>query len=198
MKRIAFLCYLVNISMLNTDTVSTNEVADEHEYIGPHILGLYNDFYDQQMMAYDTFLQFPEAYSVIDTSQYDLYYPMMDSLYMGPAISAEGLTYIEEPIATMRLEKQTKPVALTTQCQHPKHDSYAMLANASLSTVTPRRGRPPKGSKTTDCYEMAQLKRLPKRLEPVVGRQDISRVRNIHHPHVDAQGGINVQEAHDS
>ncbi|CAO3675142.1 unnamed protein product [Umbelopsis ramanniana] len=48
----------------------------------------------------------------------------------------------------------------------------AALVNAAQSTVVPRRGRPPKGSKPTDVTETAQLKRLPKRLEPVVGVQD--------------------------
>lgn len=165
--------YYTNITMLSSEPISPTEVTDEHSYIGPHIIDLYNDFYDQQMMAYDALLPLSDAYPMVDASQYDACYPLIGSLYLDPNMSAQALTYMEDPVTTMRPKNQNKTSTWPTQCQHPKHEDYAMLASANSSTVTPRRGRPPKGSKSTDIFETAQLKRLPKRLEPVVGRQEI-------------------------
>ncbi|KAG2183346.1 hypothetical protein INT43_006351 [Umbelopsis isabellina] len=159
--------------MLNSEPISPNEVTDDHGYIGPHFIDLYNDLYDQQMMAFDSLLPLSDPYPMVDASQYDVCYPMMDSLYLDPNISTQALTYLEGPVAAIRPKKKTNASSCATQCQHPKHENYATLANANLSTVTPRRGRPPKGSKCSDIFETAQLKRLPKRLESVVGRQEI-------------------------
>ncbi|KAH8551521.1 hypothetical protein BGW37DRAFT_410953, partial [Umbelopsis sp. PMI_123] len=78
----------------------------------------------------------------------------------------------EQKLVNTGTKKNPKWIVKPSQCEHPKHQIYAALVNASQSTAIPRRGRPPKGSKSTDLTEMAQLKRLPKRLEPVVGIQD--------------------------
>lgn len=83
------------------------------------------------------------------------------------------------------------------QCEHPKHVLYrrekhtlmpSSEINSAMKTV-PRRGRPPKGSKTTEFlfstspvnqgenqfYPIVELsvRPLPKRLEPVVGKSNI-------------------------
>ncbi|KAI7901156.1 uncharacterized protein BX663DRAFT_515135 [Cokeromyces recurvatus] len=86
-------------------------------------------------------------------------------------------------------------------CEHPKHVFYRQERHMSCSNgnesatsvmkATPRRGRPPKGSKATDfiystspssaflptdsCYPIVELtvRPLPKRLEAVVGKSNI-------------------------
>jgi hypothetical protein len=154
---------MADISQALNDSVSLKETEDDQSYIAPHFLQFYNDFYDQQLLVYDTLLYLPEQLSYIDPSDYDQCYPLGE----------QARLYPEQLIPSKGSKKTTKPIIKPNQCQHPKHQVYAMLVNASQFTVTPRRGRPPKGSKAMDFSETAQLKRLPKRLEPVVGVQDI-------------------------
>lgn len=160
----SFACStMTNLSLLKAEAMSVNENIDDQSHIVPHILEFYNDFYEQQMMVYDTLFYMPDDLAMIDASNYNLYYPIGD----------QARLYTEQTIPTTETTKTFIPSVRPNQCQHPKHQVYATLFNASQSTMTPRRGRPPKGSKPTDCSELAQLKRLPKRLESVVGVSEI-------------------------
>ncbi|KAI8076748.1 uncharacterized protein BX664DRAFT_318483 [Halteromyces radiatus] len=71
-------------------------------------------------------------------------------------------------------------------CEHPKHVFYRQYPHQRKEEDkkwdgvmrTPRRGRPPKGTTSTDChlslYQIAMTTRpLPKRLEAVVGYSNI-------------------------
>lgn len=103
----------------------------------------------------------------------------------------------------VRMKKKGKGKCKSTNtsvgyCQHPKHLSYRSEApthQLSTTAATPRRGRPPKGTKPTDKkqlnvdasssaqstdsphFDLLQCKMtirpLPKRLEAVVGQKDI-------------------------
>ncbi|KAI7870420.1 hypothetical protein BDF14DRAFT_1879387 [Spinellus fusiger] len=66
------------------------------------------------------------------------------------------------------------PTTRTGYCQHPKHTYYRQHGiNPFLLPSTPRRGRPPKGTKEYPRLELSAIlmtvRPLPKRLEPVVG-----------------------------
>ncbi|KAI8972990.1 hypothetical protein BDB01DRAFT_854217 [Pilobolus umbonatus] len=73
--------------------------------------------------------------------------------------------------------KKPKKVTKIGQCEHPKHILYRqeqyLLPHAQSA---PRRGRPPKGSKSIDMdtpiVELT-VRPLPKRLEAVVGKANI-------------------------
>lgn len=146
-----------------TESVLPKDMDDDQTHILPHLLEFYNDLYDPQLLVYDTLMYIPDELSFIDPSTCNPYYSLGEQARLFP----------EQQIVNGGTKKTSKPVFKPSQCEHPKHPVYAMLASAAQSTVIPRRGRPPKGSKAIDCSEMAQLKRLPKRLEPVVGVQDI-------------------------
>ncbi|KAI9276635.1 hypothetical protein BC943DRAFT_364302 [Umbelopsis sp. AD052] len=144
------------------EPASRSDSKDTGNLVTPNLLELYNEFYDQQMLIYDPVWCMPEDLTLMNPSDYHVCYPVADQTKLYP----------EQALINAGTKKNPKWIIKPNHCQHPKHPIYAALVNAAQSTVVPRRGRPPKGSKPTDITETAQLKRLPKRLEPVVGIQD--------------------------
>jgi hypothetical protein len=111
---------------------------------------------------------------------------------------------IKKKHISVNSKKQTP--AKLGQCEHPKHilyrqEKYTLLPSCSpeetsMMKTVPRRGRPPKGSKTTELYPLSPsiskdnnnggfdlsypypiveltVRPLPRRLEAVVGRSNV-------------------------
>ncbi|KAI9321519.1 hypothetical protein BX666DRAFT_2118333 [Dichotomocladium elegans] len=87
-----------------------------------------------------------------------------------------GSSSSSSTMAEPRTRRKTASNARLGYCQHPKHQMYRLDASMTGSPLgaTPRRGRPPKGSKASDLIVPAlTIRPLPKRLEKVVGFKDI-------------------------
>ncbi|KAI8143164.1 hypothetical protein BJV82DRAFT_578885 [Fennellomyces sp. T-0311] len=84
----------------------------------------------------------------------------------------------QAPMARLPKRRRTSSNARVGYCQHPKHLNYRQ--EATVAPPTPRRGRPPKGTKAIDRKTAKEghvwpmtVRPLPKRLEKVVGQSNI-------------------------
>ncbi|KAF7725819.1 hypothetical protein EC973_009242 [Apophysomyces ossiformis] len=107
--------------------------------------------------------------------------PMLDNEEFLSFLSSLDIQPMSEKMVTTKKMKKKRTFSSRASlgiCKHPKHTVYRQLPTKQLST--PRRGRPPKGTKAAELHlsktpltlEMT-VRPLPKRLEPVVGQKDI-------------------------
>ena len=113
----------------------------------------------------------PQGY---DQSMYCEREAMLDLLFGADAF------HIEQPATRGTKKRRSSSNARIGYCQHPKHLDYREEKNPTMMPPTPRRGRPPKGTKAIDKKTAREghvwamtVRPLPKRLEKVVGQSNI-------------------------
>ncbi|KAI8371776.1 uncharacterized protein BYT42DRAFT_647549 [Radiomyces spectabilis] len=105
-----------------------------------------------------------------------------DCIHMSPRKPGSKSIPLVMPVKHS-MPARNKSNARLGYCQHPKHIVYRQQPSTH-ATSTPRRGRPPKGTKTADKHLFGlpgstssplqmTVRPLPKRLEAVVGHKNI-------------------------
>ncbi|KAI9334621.1 hypothetical protein BD770DRAFT_332739 [Pilaira anomala] len=126
-------------------------------------------------------------------SSYPSSLPNLSSLTPQPTETLSSTLPTSKNKSTNIVKKTNSLPNKIGRCEHPKHiiyrqEKYILLASTAtpdeklVMKAIPRRGRPPKGSKSTEIeaispvnYPIVELtvRPLPKRLEKVVGKSNI-------------------------